>query len=86
MTTPLASPLAQPRLPQAPAQWTPQYQDALNKELLIFFRQLVTAYAANLGSVNININSLPTEADLATLRSGDVYRDTTASNVLKVKP
>ena len=29
--------------------------------------------------------SLPTQADLANLRSGDVYVDTTASNVLKVK-
>ncbi len=29
--------------------------------------------------------SLPTQADLANLRSGDVYYDTSASNVLKVK-
>jgi hypothetical protein len=29
--------------------------------------------------------SLPTEADLANLRVGDVYYDTTADNVLKVK-
>jgi hypothetical protein len=28
---------------------------------------------------------LPTQADLANLRSGDVYRDTTAGNVLKIK-
>ena len=31
------------------------------------------------------IISLPTQADLANLRAGDVYYDTTASNVLKVK-
>jgi hypothetical protein len=30
--------------------------------------------------------SLPTQADLSNLRSGDVYVDTSASNVLKVKP
>ena len=30
--------------------------------------------------------SLPTQADLSNLRSGDVYYDTTANNVLKVKP
>jgi hypothetical protein len=30
-------------------------------------------------------DSLPTQASLATLRAGDVYRDTTAGNVLKVK-
>jgi hypothetical protein len=29
--------------------------------------------------------SLPTEADLSNLRVGDVYYDTTADNVLKVK-
>ena len=29
--------------------------------------------------------SLPTQADLANLRLGDVYYDTTAGNVLKIK-
>lgn len=29
--------------------------------------------------------SLPTQADLANLRSGDIYYDTTAANVLKIK-
>lgn len=29
--------------------------------------------------------SLPTEADLSALRVGDIYYDTTAGNVLKVK-
>ena len=29
--------------------------------------------------------SLPTQADLAYLRKGDIYYDTTASNVLKIK-
>lgn len=29
--------------------------------------------------------SLPTQADLSNLRAGDVYYDTTAGNVLKVK-
>lgn len=31
------------------------------------------------------IASLPTQADLTNLRTGDVYVDTSASNVLKVK-
>lgn len=31
------------------------------------------------------IISLPTQADLANLRAGDVFYDTTAGNVLKVK-
>jgi len=29
--------------------------------------------------------SLPTQADLANLRAGDIYYDTSASNVLKIK-
>jgi hypothetical protein len=34
---------------------------------------------------NTFIVSLPTEADLSNLRVGDIYYDTTADNVLKVK-
>ena len=34
---------------------------------------------------NASAVSLPTEADVARLRVGDVYYDTTAGNVLKVK-
>ena len=34
---------------------------------------------------NTSTPSLPTQADLANLRVGDIYYDTTASNVLKVK-
>jgi len=33
----------------------------------------------------LRIVSFPTEADLANLRAGDVYYDTTADNVLKIK-
>lgn len=32
----------------------------------------------------LRVVSLPTEADIAVLRAGDVYVDTTAGNVLKV--
>ena len=35
---------------------------------------------------NVRELSLPTQADLAELRVGDVYVDTSAGNVLKVKP
>ena len=31
------------------------------------------------------IASLPTEADLANIRVGDLYRDTTADNAVKIK-
>jgi len=36
-------------------------------------------------SSGVTVVSLPTQADLALLRSGDVYYDTTAGNVLKIK-
>lgn len=36
-------------------------------------------------SSGVRVHSLPTEADLANLKVGDVYVDTTASNVLKIK-
>jgi hypothetical protein len=40
------------------------------------------SFAPNQGSTT---PSLPTQADLANLRVGDIYYDTTAGNVLKVK-
>jgi hypothetical protein len=36
-------------------------------------------------SLGVRVVSLPTQADVAVLRVGDVYYDTTAGNVLKVK-
>jgi hypothetical protein len=38
----------------------------------------------NLAKLNLDINTLPTDADLANLKVGDVYRDL-AGNVLKIK-
>jgi hypothetical protein len=39
----------------------------------------------NASTLNINMKTLPTQAALATLSSGDVYVDTSAGNVLKIK-
>jgi hypothetical protein len=36
-------------------------------------------------ATNIRVLSIPTQTELAQLRVGDVYLDTSASNVLKVK-
>lgn len=38
------------------------------------------------GSLSAFTSSLPTQASLPYLRSGDIYYDTTANNVLKIKP
>jgi hypothetical protein len=40
----------------------------------------------NPAAPNTYTSSLPTQADLTNLRSGDVYYDTSANNVLKIKP
>lgn len=75
-----------PRLPPAPAEYDPEYFNRLNNIIGLFFTQINMIQQLSLAGINIDINTLPTQASLATLRSGDVYRDTTASNVLKVKP
>jgi hypothetical protein len=42
--------------------------------------------APNPTNLNTYTISLPTQADLSNLRSGSVYYDTSAGNVLKIKP
>jgi hypothetical protein len=90
-----------PRLPNAPAEYDPGFIDQLTKLLRLYFNQLdnngpITISTQRNGTVvvaaisappigNTVVPSLPTEADLANLRVGDVYYDTSASNVLKVK-
>jgi hypothetical protein len=74
-----------PNLPLAPVQYDQQYMDKLTNVLRLFFNQISTPGPLAGASINLNINTLPTQADLANLRIGDVYRDTTAANVLKIK-
>jgi len=59
--------------------------DKLTNTLRLFFNQISTPGPLAGASINLDIKTLPTQADLATLRTGDVYRDTSASNVLKIK-
>ena len=90
-----------PRLPAAPNEYDRSYQDSLISFLRLYFNQLDNAGPINISTQRDGTNiiaalsappvpgtstpSLPTEADLASLRVGDVYYDTTANNVLKVK-
>ena len=76
---------APPRLPAAPGDYEPAYFDALLSTLRLYFNQINSIQPINVAQLNVNLDTLPTEADVASLRTGDVYRDTTASNVLKVK-
>ena len=75
-----------PRLPNAPEQYSKEHMDRLGNVLNLFFSQINAVQNISVSNVNINVNTLPTEADVAVLRSGDIYRDTTAANVIKVKP
>ena len=38
-----------------------------------------------INSLGVQVVSLPTQADVAKLKAGDLYYDTTAGNVLKIK-
>jgi len=94
--------LAPPRLPDPSTADDTAYMAEFVRVLNIFFKQLlnpgpVTVSTQGAGTAKIIAGlsfsspvhsgaSIPTQADLANLRSGDVYCDTSASNVLKVKP
>jgi len=74
-----------PSPPRPPEEYQKLYFDKLVNILTLYFQQIDAVQQINIARLNINVNTLPTQADLANLRVGDVYRDTTASNVLKVK-
>ena len=65
-----------PNLPLAPSEYDPRYQDQLNNILRLFFSRLNTPGSVGASTLNLNLATLPTEADLPNLRLGDVYRDT----------
>jgi len=89
-----------PRLPAATQEYDPMFINQLTNVLRLYFNQLdnagpMTASTQTNGTDivaglsffptgNATTPSLPTQADLANLRVGDIYYDTTASNVLKV--
>ena len=90
-----------PRIPGAPPEYDNHAMNEIFRVLSIYFRQLdnngpisistqrngtdVIAALSAPPTGNTTVPSLPTQADLANLRVGDVYYDTTAGNVLKVK-
>jgi hypothetical protein len=83
-----------PRLPVAPVEYDVRFMDEFIRILRLYFAQLdntgpIQGTTLNLSTINqttgATIISIPTQASLATLRVGDVYYDTTAGNVLKIK-
>ena len=79
-----------PNIPQAPPQYDVPYMNALSNVLRLFFNTINTVQQLNLASLNLDLKTLPTDADLPNLRIGDVYRDTqdgvqATSQMLRIK-
>ena len=74
-----------PSLPLAPLEYDRQFMDKFSNVLRLYFNQLSTPGPLAGSNLNLDLNTLPTQANLANLRVGDVYRDTSASNALKIK-
>ena len=79
-----------PSLPLAPKEYESRYFSQLNNVLRLYFNQL--SNPGNMGGTTLNLNlaTLPTDADLPNLRLGDVYRDTQdgvqdTSQMLRIK-
>ena len=90
-----------PRLPAAPIEYNHLAMNEIFRVISLYFNQLdnkgpiaistqrngtdVVAALSAPPTGGTSVPSLPTQADLANLRVGDIYYDTSASNVLKVK-
>jgi len=80
-----------PNIPQAPAQYDVAYMNAFSNVIRLFFNNINTVQQLNLASLNLDLRTLPTDADYDSLRLGDVYRDTqggtlrSGTNVLRIK-
>jgi hypothetical protein len=72
-----------PNLPVAPNDYSADYLNQLCNILRLYFNSLDNPGAC--AASTINFTMLPTQADLASLKVGDVYVDTSAFNVLKIK-
>jgi hypothetical protein len=76
---------APPNPPLPPDEYSKPYFDRLVNILNLFFQQINAVQPISIAQLNINVDTLPTDADYVNLRSGDVYRDVGAGNALKVK-
>ena len=65
-----------PSLPLAPEEYDARYFSQLSNVLRLYFNQLNNPGDMGGTTLNLNLETLPTEADLPNLRLGDVYRDT----------
>jgi hypothetical protein len=65
-----------PGLPLPPDEYDRRYFDQLINVLRLYFNQLSNPGDMGGATLNLNLATLPTEADLPNLRLGDIYRDT----------
>jgi len=79
-----------PSLPLPPDEYESRYFSQLNNILRLYFNQLNNPGDMGGATLNLNLDTLPTEADFVNLRLGDVYRDTQdgiqdGSQMLRIK-
>ena len=65
-----------PSLPLPPDEYDRRYFDQFTNILRLYFNQLSNPGDMGGATLNLNLATLPTDADLPNLRLGDVYRDT----------
>jgi len=82
---------ASPNIPQAPKEYDQTYMNAFSNVIRLFFNNINTVQQLNLAALNLDLRTLPTDADYSSLRVGDVYRDTqggtlqSGTNILRIK-
>jgi hypothetical protein len=81
---------ATPNIPQAPDAYDRTYMNSFSNVIRLFFNDINTVQQLNIASLNLDLRTLPTDADFANLRLGDVYRDTqdgvqAGSQMLRIK-
>ena len=65
--------------------------NAFSNVIRLFFNNINTIQQLNLAALNLDLRTLPTDADYLNLRYGDVYRDTEGgtlhdgTNILRIK-
>lgn len=75
-----------PEFGSPPAQYSPGWTAQMLQRLRTTFNQLNAFQPLLAGKLLTPVGKFPTQANLAQLDSGEVYIDTAAGNVLKVKP
>jgi hypothetical protein len=74
-----------PAFPVPPAEYNQAYMNQLLNILRMFLNQVDAQQILSLNGIIFDINTLPDQTKVSSLRPGQVYVDKSANNVLKVK-